>query len=274
MDDALEVNRRRWNELARLHPGTAFYGLDRIRAGASSLHRLEIDEVGPVDGRRLLHLRCHIGTETVSWAREGAIVTGVDFAESAIEEARRLAADCGVRATFVNSSIDDLPQHLEGVFDVVFTSWGVLGWLPDLSSWARVVAHFLAPGGVFYIAEGHPFAWTMDDRAAALTPMYGYFSAGAPTEFDSDGSYADRGHPVVNRRSLEWTWSLGEVVSSVADAGLLIEFLHEHARVPFQMLDSLVLDDEDADEPGRWYRLPEGMPTMPLSFSIRARSPG
>ncbi|MFY9615514.1 MAG: class I SAM-dependent methyltransferase [Candidatus Dormiibacterota bacterium] len=276
MSEYLEVNKRRWNELARLHPGTAFYDLDRLRGGGSSLHRLEIDEVGPVEGRRLLHLQCHIGTETVSWARLGALVTGVDFAEAAIDEARRLAAACGVDATFVLSSIDDLPNNLDGTFDIVFTSWGVIGWLPDLGHWAEVVAHFLEPGGAFYIAEGHPVAWTFDDESSDLADLkvrYDYFPGHFPQQFESQGSYADREEAVVNRRTYEWTWTLGQVVSALAGAGLVIEFVHEHDRIPFQMLPILELDEDDPDEPGRWYRMPPGRPRIPLSFSIRARRP-
>ncbi|HEV3233481.1 MAG TPA: class I SAM-dependent methyltransferase [Candidatus Dormibacteraeota bacterium] len=273
MSEYLEVNKRRWNELARLHPGTAFYDLDRLRGGGSSLHRLEVDEVGPVEGRRLLHLQCHIGTETVSWARLGALVTGVDFAEAAVDEARRLAAACAVDATFVLSAIDDLPNNLDGTFDIVFTSWGVIGWLPDLGHWAEVVAHFLEPGGVFYIAEGHPVAWTFDDESPDLAVRYDYFPGHFPQEFESQGSYADREEAVVNRRTYEWTWTLGQVVSALADAGLVIEFVHEHDRITFQMLPILELDEDDPDEPGRWYRMPPGRPRIPLSFSIRARRP-
>jgi SAM-dependent methyltransferase len=271
--EALETNRRRWNELALLHPRTAFYRLDAIRAGATSLHRLELDEVGPVDGKTLLHLQCHIGTETVSWARQGARVTGIDFADEAVRAARVLAAECGVEAQFVQSSIDDLPEQLDGTFDVVFTSWGVIGWLPDLRHWGQVVAHFLRPGGIFYMAEGHPFAWTFDDEAADLRTRYPYFGGGRPQAFEFDGSYADREEAVVNRRTYEWTWTLGDVVNSLLDAGLAIDFLHEHDRVSFQMLPVLELDQDDPDEPGRWYRMPRGLSSIPLSFSIRARKP-
>ena len=273
MSEYLEVNRKRWNELARMHPQTAFYNLDRLRAGGSSLHRLEIDEVGPVDGKRLLHLQCHIGTETVSWARLGAEVTGVDFAEAAVEEARRLASACGVAAQFVCSTVDELAEALDQRFDVVFTSWGVIGWLPNIENWGRVVAHFLEPGGIFYVAESHPFAWTLDDEGAELTPKYDYFPGQFPQEFDSQGSYADREEAVVNRRTYEWTWTLGQVINALVEAGLEIEFLHEHDRVTFQMLSMLELDQNDPDEPGRWYRMPADKPAIPLSFSIRAHKP-
>ena len=133
-----------------------------------------------MEGKRLLHLQCHIGTETVSWARLRAEVTGVDFAEAAIDEARKLAADCDLPVRFVCSTVDDLPEALDARFDIVFTSWGVIGWLPDLEHWAGVVAHFLEPGGLFYIAESHPFAWTLDDAGDQPVLKYEYFPGRFP----------------------------------------------------------------------------------------------
>lgn len=269
INEYLEANRRRWNEVAAIHAASDFYNLDRLRSGGSSLHRLEIEEVGEVTGKTLLHLQCHIGTESVSWARLGARVTGVDFAEKALQEARRLATDCDVDARFVQANIYDLPETLADTFDVVFTSWGVLGWLPDIAGWARVVGRFLAPGGVFYVAEGHPFGWVFDDHSQRLEVRYPYFWGDDPIREEMVGTYADPTAEVANRVEYNWGFSLGEVVSSLIDAGLRIQFVHEFPRVPWQMLPILVLD-EGGDEPGRWYRMPPGTPALPLSFSIRA----
>lgn len=267
--EGMALNRRHWDELADLHPATDFYNfyLDRMRAGGTSLHALEIAEVGDVDGLDLMHLQCHIGTESISWARRGARVTGVDFSANALTQARRLAAELGAHVDFVESNVYDLPDNLEARFDVVFQSWGVLGWLPDLPAWGRVVAHFLRPGGLYYIAEGHPFAWTLDDEADVAAPRYPYFGGPAMSE-EADGSYADREAHIQNRETVTWPFELGGVVNALVDAGLRIEFLHEHPRVPFQMLQVLIRD-ETTDE--RWWRVPKGMPDLPLSFSLRAR---
>jgi 2-polyprenyl-3-methyl-5-hydroxy-6-metoxy-1,4-benzoquinol methylase len=270
--EAVEANRRHWDELADLHPETPFYRhyLDRLRAGGTSLHRLEIAEVGDVAGLTLLHLQCHIGTESVSWARRGALVTAVDYSAGAIAQAERLARECGVPVRFLQASVYALAGVLDEAFDVVFASWGVLCWLPDIAEWARVVSRHLKPGGRFYIAELHPLLWVFDDDADELQVRYSYFGGAEPDRDDSDGSYADRGAKLVHRTTFNWAFPLGHVVSSLIDAGLRIEFLHEHPRCVARVLgNQLVRDESIADE--RWYRFPEGRPDVPLAFSLRAR---
>src|SRR5512136_2825848 len=139
-----------------IHVRSPFYDVAGFKAGKNSLKSVELAEVGDVGGKRLLHLQCHFGMDTLSWARLGARVTGVDYAPQAIDLARELAREAGLEADFICASIYDLPERLTGTFDIVFTSYGVLCWLPDLPAWGRVIAHFLRPGGIFYIADGHP----------------------------------------------------------------------------------------------------------------------
>ena len=271
--EQMATNLRHWDEVATLHPHTAFYNfyLDRLRAGGTSLHRVELEEVGDVAGRTLLHLQCHIGTESSSWARRGARVTAVDFSANAIDEARRLSSDLGVDVRYVHANIYELGGTLDELFDVVYTSWGVLGWLPDLQEWARVVARHLKPGGIFYIAEFHPVAWLFDETVTDLRVRYAYFLGAEPVADDSPYSYADPTTRLEHTRTYGWQYTLGTVVTALIDAGLQIEFLHELPRCVAQMLPVLVRDESD-DE--RWFRMPEGMPELPLSFTLRAHRVG
>src|SRR5205823_6481205 len=163
MDEYIEANRKHWDELVSIHVKSAFYTVDSVRQGRTSLHPLEIEELGDVRGKRLLHLQCHFGLDTLSWARLGAAVTGADFSDEAIRTARELASELQIPATFVLSNLYDLPGALDGQFDVVYTSHGVLGWLPDIAGWARVAAHFVKPGGFFYVAEIHPVAQVFEN---------------------------------------------------------------------------------------------------------------
>jgi 2-polyprenyl-3-methyl-5-hydroxy-6-metoxy-1,4-benzoquinol methylase len=203
MKEYLDVNRQHWDELVPVHVRSTYYDIDAFRVGKSSLNSLEREELGDVRGKTLLHLQCHFGLDTLSWAREGAIVTGADFSEPAIEAARALSAECGIEARFVVSDVNSLPQRLEGQFDIVFTSYGALCWLPDIKHWAEVVAHFLRPGGTFYIVEFHAMAsvFIMEPDVSDLVVREPYFSTDEPLVFEDDGSYADQNAKLKNRRT-------------------------------------------------------------------------
>ena len=238
------------------------YDLDTFRAGRSTLKTIETHEVGDVRGKRLLHLQCHFGMDTISWARLGASAVGVDFSPEAIRLARQLSAELSVDAEFVCSPVNDLPQHLEGDFDIVFTSYGVLLWLADLAGWARVVDHFLTPGGFFYIVESHPVGALFSERGRELVASETYFGTG-PIEETSDGSYADRSAIMQNKTSFEWQHPLSEIVNALTSTGLHIEFLHEFPFCMFQWLPSMVKGDD-----GYW-RVP-GPENVPFLFSLKA----
>lgn len=261
-----ETNRRRWNELVAIHEQSAFYDLDGFKAGNTSLRPLERKELSDVRGKTLLHLQCHFGMDTLSWARQGAVVTGVDFSDRAIARASALAAEVGLEARFLCYDVYELPQRLSETFDIVYTSYGVLCLLPDMHRWADVVAHFVKPGGTFYIAEIHPIAFTLDDRSGSTAPIpyYRYFHAPEPLHFQTQGSYADRAASVQNQANYEWMHSLGDIVTALVAAGLRIEYLHEFPYCVAPMAPYLERG------PDGWYRLPGGAETLPLLFTLKA----
>ncbi len=186
MDEQRQANRTLWNNWTALHAKSSYYDVEGFKAGKSTLTSIEVDEVDAVAGKSLLHLQCHFGLDTLSWARRGAMVTGVDFCERAIELARSLAQELELPARFAHSDVYDLPTVLHDEFDIVFTSYGVLYWLPDLRGWADVVARFLKPGGTFFIVEHHPFASVFDlDADGDLRAVHPYLGGSEPQQVGS-----------------------------------------------------------------------------------------
>jgi SAM-dependent methyltransferase len=233
LDDYLKANLASWDEAVSLHVDSELYDVTGFRAGKTSLSEIELGELGPSvhEGTRLLHLQCHFGLDTLSWAREGAVVTGADFSGEAVRTARALADDVGLspRATFVQSDVEHLPAALSGQFDVVFTSWGALIWLGDLERWADVVDHFLVPGGTFYIAEFHPYAFLLDEDSTpdSLRIGFPYFMHGVPQKFDEPGDYADPTAQPKHTVTFEWLHGFGEIIDPLLRRGLRLDFLHE-----------------------------------------------
>jgi 2-polyprenyl-3-methyl-5-hydroxy-6-metoxy-1,4-benzoquinol methylase len=269
VDEYTKMNRDLWDELAPIHAASDFYDVADFRAGGVHLRDYEIEELGEVSGKSLLHLMCHIGLDTLSWARLGARVSGADLSEESIRTARALAEELGIAAAFVTSDVYDLPSNLDGHFDIVYMSRGVLGWLPDLERWGGVVAHFLRPGGTFYISEIHPLAQVFNDAegVTGLTLGYPYFTHREPQVIFSKGSYADRTADVKHVMTFTWAHDLGDVVTSLASAGLRINFVHEFPFSEWQK--PFLVQAED----GTW-RLPqEQQGEIPLSFSLAATKP-
>jgi SAM-dependent methyltransferase len=270
VSDYLESNRALWDEWADINARSEFYRLNEFREGGIRLRDYELEEIGDVAGKDLLHLQCHFGLDTLSFARLGANVTGADFSGRGIAIATRLARELDLPARFVLSDLYELPKSLQGDFDVVYTSRGVLGWLPDLRRWAEVAAHFVRPGGFLYVTEIHPLAWVFDDedvRPGELRPRFHYWTTEEPLAFPVQGSYADREAEVETELEFGWNHSLGEIVSAVAEAGLRVDFLHEYPFVewPVEFLEER--------EDGTW-RLPGDLDgTLPLFFSLRATKP-
>ena len=266
------ANRALWDAWTRVHATGSFYDLEGFRDGGVRIRPYELELIGDVSGKSLLHLQCHFGIDTLSWARLGARVTGADMSPAAIELARELAIDLGFPDTqFVLANLYDLPSTLDGAFDVVYTSRGVLGWLPDIRAWAQVVAHFVAPGGIFFITEAHPVFQVFEPDGVApgeLRLAYPYWEHLEPLVFPVKGSYADPDADVGEQSEYGWGHGLGEIVTALIDAGLVIETLVEHPFLDWSA-DFLV---EDSD--GRY-----GLPAnpggeLPLMFSLRARKPG
>jgi SAM-dependent methyltransferase len=263
MSTHIEANRALWDELVGVHvQAPNSYDIDSFLAGRDTLKPIELEEVGDVSGKRLLHLQCHFGMDTISWARHGARAVGADFSPEAIALARRLSVETHADAKFVCSNLYDLPQHLEGEFDIIFTSYGVLCWLPDLDGWGKVINHFLAPGGAFYIVESHPVGGMFSDRDGQLVAIESYFNAG-PVEETSEGSYADRTAVVQNKTSFQWQHPISEIINALTANGLHIEFLHEFPFCMFRWLPSMVKGDDG------WCRIP-GRDDVPFLFSLRA----
>ncbi len=271
MVDHNEANRAYWNEITSSHSKSEFYDIESFKTGRNSLQSIELDALGDVSGKSLLHLQCHFGQDTLSWARLGAQVTGADISDDSIALARSLAGELDIDAQFVRSDVYDLPRHLDGGFDIVFTSYGVLVWLQDLDRWADVIDHFLKPGGTFFLAEFHPMAGVFDFERTddRLEIRYPYFSMQEPQEWlpNGLGSYADS-EATVTTTTYEWFHGLGEIVTALTDRGLVIQHLHEHRHCVYRMLPCMERGDD-----GLW-RLPHSSDSVPLMFSLKASKPG
>jgi SAM-dependent methyltransferase len=260
-DGHIEANRRNWDTRFPVHRDSAFYDVAGFKAGRDTLRSIEVEELGDVEGRTLLHLQCHFGLDTLSWARRGARVTGMDFSEPAIAEARALAAELGLEARFIQSNLYELTRVLHEQFDIVFTSYGVLCWLPDIPEWARVVARFLRPGGTFLLVEEHPIAACFEEVEGRLELTYPMFRR-EPFEMLATETYADPAVELPATRNYQWSWSVGDVAGSLIDAGLRIERLRELPYSDFRRFPSMT---GDADG---WWRLPDD--PLPLLLVCRA----
>jgi SAM-dependent methyltransferase len=272
MEEFIEDNRKHWEELAGHHPETDYYDVQGFLDGESTLDPIEPEELGDVEGTSLLHLQCHFGLDTLSWARHGAEVTGVDISTEAVETARELARKAGLedRARFVQSDVYDLVDGSsieDEEFDVVYTSFGVLFWLPDLEAWADVVVQFVRDGGTFYLLDHHPFTNTLgeDSTAENLKIGYPYFRERISYDPTETGSYAGIEPEELEHGSTHgWSHSIGEVVSALAGSGLRLEFLHEYPWSTFRAVDAM-----EERKHGR-YVLPDLDRDLPFVFSLRA----
>jgi SAM-dependent methyltransferase len=264
MDKYLRQNKKRWNEITPVHVHSTFYDVAGFKAGKSQMIMpYEIEEVGDVKGKSLLHLQCHFGMDTLAWGRLGAKVTGVDFSDEAIKQARKLSKEIGIKARFIESDLYTLPDVLKDKFDIVYTGGGAICWLPDLKKWGKIIAHFLKPGGFFYIMEGHPFMNVFDNSATAkeLKVTWSYFKNPEWLECKPDADYADPAF-TGSVTSAEWTHSLGEIINGLIQAGLKIEFLHEHKMIFYKVFPFMVQDKDNY-----WHL--EG-DRLPLVFSLKA----
>ena len=233
----------------------------------SGVVRFDLPLLGDVAGLRGVHLQCHIGTDTVSLARLGASMTGLDFSGPAVEAARGLAAATGADATFVESDVYAAAEALEpGSFDLVYTGIGALCWLPSARRWAQVVAALLRPGGRLFIRDGHPMLFTTEDPRddGLLVVRYPYFEQAGPQVFDEPGTYVDSDAVFEHTVSHEWNHGIGEVVTALLDAGLALTGLAEHDSVPWNALPGMMT------EAGGEWRLTEGPSRVACSFTIQA----
>jgi SAM-dependent methyltransferase len=256
MDAHTTVNQHLWDELAPLHAASDYYDVESFVQGRDTLERTELREVSDVTGKRLAHLMCHFGMDSLSWARHGATVTGLDFSRQAVDIARNLATRTAIDATFVCADVMAAADVLDGAFDIVFLSKGVMMWIEDVSAWAQVCARLLRPGGVFYLLEFHPLAMVLSQTEDGLALQGSYFHSPDPEIVVSDGSYAVSEPGLAHQESREWTHSVGEIVTALVDAGVRIDFLHEFRAA------------ENAFTNVSGTKVPTGI-DLPAAFSVR-----
>ena len=265
--EAHVVNRAHWDAVAALHTGDEEFRA-RLRAHGTTLHPIELAELSPrVAGKSLLHLQCHTGMDTMSWVKKGAgPVVGIDFSPKAIEAARALSRELGIETEFVECDVYDAADRLQRTFDVVFSSYGVLCWLGDLRRWADNVARLVAPGGLFYLVEFHPFVWALADDATADRPAmgYAYLSHQVPKYFASGTDYIDSS--VTTPPHYTWNHGLGPMITAILERGLVLEFLHEMPYCATAIVPMLKVRSDG------YYEIP-GTDAFPLSFSLLARRP-
>ena len=267
MSDPVDVNRAWWDERVPIHTESEFYDVDGFLAGASTLRPFEPEEIGDVTGLSLVHLQCHFGLDTLSWARLGAKVTGLDFSAPAMEAAAALTERAGLQADWVTSDVLRVDEALGGRrFDIVYTGLGALNWLEDVERWAGVVARLLVPGGRLHLVEFHPITEIFgDDDLSVANP---YFHEGPREWPEEDGTYAELEATTVHNASVEFAHPLGEVITAIAARGLRIERLAEHDHTLFPRWPQL------RREKGGIYRFPPELPSLPLMYSLVARAAG
>lgn len=259
-DKFVEINKALWNEKTRHHVSSDFYDMPSFMAGKTTLKDIELGLLGDVTGKSVLHLQCHFGQDTMSIARMGARTTGVDLSDEAIGTATRLAVELSLNARFICCNLYDLPQHLDEQFDIVFTTYGTIGWLPDMKAWAEIVSGYLKPGGKFVFAEFHPALWMFDNDFTHV--QYSYFNKEVIVEYEQ-GTYADR-QADMRLESVSWNHDLAEVMQSLINAGLRIELFHEYDHSPYNCFANTI---EVA--PGKFQV--KGMEgKLPMMYALRA----
>lgn len=235
-ENYIAINKESWNNKTQHHFESDFYDLEGFLKGNTSLQETELKLLGDISGKSILHLQCHFGQDSISLSRLGAKVTGVDLSDKAIEKANELAIKTKSQTTFICCDIYDLPKHLDKQFDIVFTSYGTIGWLPDLDKWAKIVSRFLKPGGRFVFVEFHPVVWMFDDDFEKIE--YSYFKAGAIIETE-EGTYADR-NANIRQENVTWNHSMSEVVNSLIRNDLIINSLDEFDFSPYNCFNNTI----------------------------------
>lgn len=256
----LAINKQSWNNRTDAHLKSAFYDLDGFLKGKSSLNDIELNLLGNIEGKSILHLQCHFGQDTISLSQLGAEVTGVDLSDKTIESAKSIASQMNSTAKFICCNIYDLPNHLEQKFDIIFTSYGTITWLPDLQEWAKLISNYLKPEGRFIFAEFHPVVWMFDDNFE--TVAYNYFNSGPILETES-GTYADR-NAEITQQYVCWNHSMAEVISALITNGLEIKTFQEFDYSPYNCFNKTI-----EFEPGK-YRIEHLDDKIPMVYAIEA----
>ncbi len=258
--DFLEKNKQSWNNRTEHHLASNFYDVKGFIAGKSSLNDIELNLLGDVKGKSILHLQCHFGQDTLSLCRLGANVTGVDFSDKAIDAANQLAIQTGLPATFICCDIYALPEVLNETYDIVFTSYGTIGWLPDINQWAAVVSKYIKPGGQFIFAEFHPVVWMFDNDFTKI--QYRYFNSDPIIETEP-GTYADKDAPIKDE-IISWNHGMAEVINSLIKQGLTLTELQEFDYTPYPCFATT-----EEFEPGK-FRIPSMENKIPMVYALKA----
>lgn len=255
-----KVNKDTWNKKVKVHAQSEMYNIEAFKAGKSSLMPYELNALGDVTGKTLLHLQCHFGQDTLSWSRAGAKCIGIDLSDAGITLAKSLNAELKLDAEFVACNVLDTSNHIHDTFDIVFTSYGVIGWLPDLKPWGKIIAERMKPGGVFYMVEFHPIVWVFDYQNTSPIMKYGYMQDEVIHEV-YEGTYADQSSKMISEE-YGWNHGLSEVINALTAAGLHIDYLNEYDESPYNVLPNL-----EATQSGM-YATKDRL--YPLIFDIKA----
>ena len=261
--DYFKVNRETWNQKVAIHATSDFYKMDEFLAGKSSLNHYELEALGDVAGKSLLHLQCHFGQDTLSFARMGARCTGVDLSDEGIALAQKLAKQLALDTTFVRCNVLETSTYVKEQFDIVFTSYGTIGWLPDLNPWGKMIAERLQSGGIFYMVEFHPLVWMFDYTSGKAQLRYGYNQQEAIYE-EYEGTYADQKSTMISKE-YGWNHGLGDVISALTSQGLVVEYLREHDESPYDVLPDLIKNENGL------YVTKDRL--YPLLFELKVRKP-
>jgi SAM-dependent methyltransferase len=257
--DYKTVNKKLWNDKVDIHIDSDFYSVNEFIGGKKMLNSIELDLLGDVRGKSILHLQCHFGQDSIELSRMGAAVTGVDLSDKAIDKAGWLAKECGTDTKFVCSDIYDAPNHITEKFDIVFTSYGTVGWLPDMDKWATVVNHFLKPGGFFVFAEFHPVVWMMDYDFQKIE--FSYFNQGPIVE-ELEGTYTDRNAELKNKE-ISWNHNIAEVLGSLLEQGLELEAFREFDYSPYDCFKHTIKVKE------KKYRIKDLGGKLPMVYALK-----
>ena len=274
-DHFFSANKELWNKRTAVHKNSDFYDVAGFKSGKNVLTSIELNELGDVNGKKMLHLQCHFGLDSLNWARLGADVTGIDLSDEAIKEAKKINDEVGLNAKFICCNIYDLyPQNTgfskvlpiggdsegAGAFDIIFTSYGVIGWLPDLDKWAEIISYYLKPGGIFYMAEFHPVIWMFDDDFKEIKYCYEKRDV---IETNSQGTYTDK-QADIQAKEYNWNHSISEVLNALINHNIQIDLFNEHMYSPYPCFNNIVQNKE-----GNWWI--KGMEDkIPMVYSVRA----
>ena len=260
MENYLDINRKLWNSKVESHLKSDFYFVDEFIKGRNSLNSIELDLLGDIKDKKILHLQCHFGQDSISLSRLGAKVTGIDLSDKSIEAAKELAVKCGTNTEFLVSDVYELPNVLQAKFDIVYITYGTIGWLPDLKKWAEVISHFLKPGGKLLFVEFHPIVWMYDSDFTFI--QYSYFNDERIIE-TNDGTYADRTAELADEE-ISWNHSLSEVLTSLLGENLQLQFFQEYNWSPYPCFKHT-----EEIEKGK-YRIQHIGNKMPLVYALIA----